>query len=183
MTEEQRIAVEQRGWIKLPITHEDRLICAKIANDRNNIKEKKYGAMTYQGKSRLGGAEAHYLGLLPEVGCCRRWNTNIDTRLSDTHGYHDFDVVINGRRVEVKSTTYLVPLLRVEVEHKYKDIAAFFCTYVYDADISKLTGEAYLVGWASAEKVLSQTPKRLGTNLPLNYILEEKDLTRFKKEI
>ena len=184
MTEEQRIEVERRGWIKLPLTHEDRAICAKIAIERNG-KEKKYGSMTYDGRNgKLGGLAAHYLGLLPEMGCCRRWETKIDTRVSDTNGYHDYDVVINGRRIEVKATTYITPLLRVEAEHKYsKDVFAFFCTYVYGVSVENLTGEAYLVGWATSEKVLSKTPRRLGTNLPLNYILSEDELTRFKKTI
>jgi len=184
MTEEERIEAKQKGWIKLPLTHEDRVICTKIAQARNSEKEKKYGSMTYAGKrGKLGGAEAHYFGLLPEMGCCRRWGTDIDTRISNSHGYHDFDVILNDHRVEVKATSYIPPLLRVECEHNYKDIVSFFCTYVENVSMKDFTGDAYLVGWASAEKVFSQAPRRLSSNLPLNYILEESELKRFRSPL
>jgi hypothetical protein len=158
---------KRRVMVKLPQRVVDQAL--KLAEERN-AKEKRYGAMTYGGK--LGGVQAHILGILGEAAVAYQTGQDVDRRIFDTHGDDGIDLIVPGMgKVGIKTTTYVDdPYMRVEMEHFRDDIDA----YILCAINSK--HEVVIVGWATKDDVKKGEKKQFVPGGPMNYVLREEVL-------
>lgn len=140
----------------------------------HNGKESRFGAMTYGGKR--GGEEAHLIGLYAEIAVSHYFNIPIDIETYEK-GDSGTDVVIDGKSVSIKSTSYWEdPLLRVEIEH-FVDGNFYFCTAV---DMSQK--RVKLVGWADSNTVKRSSIRSFVKDGPKNYVLDRDELKEFEKK-
>lgn len=157
------------------ILPKDKIKEAYLLAKKRNQKEARYGAMTYGNVN--AGLESHLIGMLGEMAVAYHFGIDVDKVIYDYHGDDGLDLTIAGFGLcQVKTTTYWQkPFLRVELEHYRKDIKSYFLCALWLMDIPT-TRTVEIVGWAPHELVAVQKPRRLGFNLPLNYILEEQEL-------
>lgn len=157
------------------ILPKDKIREAYLIAKKRNQKEAKYGAMTYGGVR--GGFEAHLVGMLGEMAVAHHFGLDVDKVIYDDHGDDGIDLAVAGFGLsQVKTTTYWQkPFLRVELEHYREDVKSYFLCALWFPDIPT-TRTVEIVGWAPQELVAAQEPRRLGPQLPLNYILEEQEL-------
>jgi len=173
--DEDETLVARRVKVVLPA---DKVAHALATAKARNRKEASFGAMTYGGK--LGGVEAHNLGILGEAAVAYVTGQGIDERIFDSHGDEGIDITLKGKNLGVKTTTYPSdPYLRVEVEHFSEEIDAYVLCYINEkADMSKDV-EVVIIGWATRDEVRAAEKRSLkigGRYGPLNYILYERNL-------
>jgi len=149
---------------------------------KRNIKEHRFGSMTYGGK--LSGIKAHVIGILAEEAVASHLGSSISQEIFTNCGDDGTDIV--GSKdfgtVGVKCTTYGDdPYLRVEKDHFNDSVDTYALCYV-NPDLTKM--EFWLIGWATKEEVKHATQKsfeiRRGVFGPLNYVLQEYELHGFK---
>lgn len=169
----------RRVRVSIPLT---RIKKAVDTAKKRNLKENRFGAMTYGG--RLSGLKAHVIGILAEEAVATYFDTNISEDIFLNHGDDGTDILNVPKlgTVGVKCTTYYEdPYLRVEKEHFSSKVDSYILCYVNP----KLTDmEFWLIGWATKEEVSMASTKRFeikpGKFGPLNYVLEEHELHGFK---
>jgi len=154
--------------ILVTLTDEEREFLLKNSKARN-AKEKKFGAMTYNGKR--GGQEAHDIGILGEGAVAKYFGRMIDTTVHENCGDNGVDLTdIPGYgNVGVKTTTYRPAWLRVEVEHFSADVDNYVCCY-YDPG---KPNEVWIEGYSTHDEVAAAPVGRCGPGLPLNHLVKE----------
>lgn len=168
----------RRVKVNIPLSNVKRAV--SIAK-RRNIKESRFGAMTYGGK--LSGIKAHVIGILAEEAVACHFGQAISDEIFLDRGDNGVDIldVPGFGVVGVKCTTYQEdPYLRVEKEHFNDSVDTYILCYV-NPDLVKM--EFWLVGWASKLEVQCAKQKsfriKTGGRGPLNYVLEEHELHGF----
>ena len=140
-----------------------------------NAKDARLADTTYG--HRQSPQSAHEVGLFGEVAASHHWNISIDTETYDWHGDNGIDLVIDGKKVSVKTTTYWdEPLLRVEIEHFHKD-SFYFC-----AAADMLRKLVKFVGWASPDEVGKGEKRIFVPGGPENFVLEREVLHEFERK-
>lgn len=168
----------RRVRVSLPIKKIKRVV--EIAKKRN-LKEDRFGAMTYGG--RLSGLKAHVIGILAEEAVANYFGKQISEDIFLSHGDDGTDIlnVPSLGTVGVKCTTYYEdPYLRVEKEHFSSKVDSYVLCYI-NPNLTKM--DFWLIGWATKEEVSKASTKRFeikpGRFGPLNYVLEEHELHGF----
>ena len=164
------MGVTPAQWISVKLTA-PLLQLAELLSGNRNQKEQRFGAMTYGGVR--GGQEAHYIGVCAEIAVAHHFDAKLDINTYQQRGDNGPDLIILGRKVEVKTTTYKNdPLLRVEIEHFQADAIYFCCV----AELPVI----YVCGCATADEVLSGHKRQFVNGGPMNYVLNTQQLRSFK---
>jgi len=141
---------------------------------QRNKKEKQFGAMTYSVNT---GINAHYVGICGEIAAAQLLGGEIDFS-TYARGDNGVDLVIDGVKVDVKTTTYSVdPWLRVETEHWHPETCYVLCSFDQQKDTVELIGRCR----GSTIKRIGEV-KKLTKNGPTNYILKQSMLPKFKRD-
>jgi len=176
MRTEYQALVEKGQPILVTFSDEEYAALLEVAKARN-AKEKRFGAMTYNGKR--GSLEAHIIGILPEAAVAKYFDRTIDPTIYENSGDSGVDLTdIPGYgNVGVKATTYRPAWLRVEVEHFSDDVQTYVCCY-YDPGKPK---EVWIEGYATHDEVAAAPQGRCMNGGPLNYLVK-KGLHRLEKK-
>jgi hypothetical protein len=156
--------------VLVPLYPQDEDLARDLALGRNE-KFSRYGAMTY---TYTDSFVAHWLGARGEIAVANHYRVPVDEAIHELHGDEGDDLLIHGRRCQVKATSYWdEPLLRVET-HKQKMLER--CEFYFCVVSIAYEPMAQLVGWASRREVLDAPLVRFGKAKHENYVLEEHEL-------
>ena len=155
----------EQDWVKIKIGKRLHNEAVKLGKARNE-KSKRFGQGLFIKTERLKtGEDTHYLGCLSELIVSKHFKCKMNKEIYDNHGDSGHDLIINGKRAEVKLTTYINdPYLRVPIKNKSENIDIYIlCSTDYEF--------VYIVGWIEKEELLKEKPRKLFKTGPTNYIM------------
>lgn len=155
----------------------------KVKEDNINFAKKQINAFKKipQGKHRYTNVEA-WRGIVCEIltteWLSNKYNIPLKAKGLDNSGnYDEYDLLINGKKIEIKSATkhyfkYIMPKV-YDVIDKPKDV--FICSRY---DETKEPNEVEIVGWIKREDVIKYTiEQNKGAKY---YKIPIKDLNKFE---
>lgn len=155
--------------MKIKLEPDEVTVCQTIGRMRsliarsNGVKDAKIGDQD--------GAEADVQGMMAEYAFAKRFNTFPDLGLTPRSG--SADGILNGKRYDIKSTTYKTGRLLSTMKVN-PDVDVYVLAIVTGNEVD-------FVGWASKKELIKEENiVNLRGGLSLGYGLTQDKLNRFK---